>query len=153
LSLLIRVGQAEVLPRLFRHVAIPPEVASEMSHPKAPIEVRQFIAAAPAWLSVRAATMPLLLPHLDPGESEAISLAAELGAALLIDERDGRNEAQARGLVVIGALGVLERAANLGLIADLAAVHAIIRQSRFHVSEILLQASLARHLAIARGTV
>jgi len=50
-------------------------------------------------------------------------------------------------LTVIGAVGVLERAANLGLIDDLAAVHAKIRTMRFHVSEAILQASLNRHLA------
>ena len=70
-----------------------------------------------------------------------------LRAALLIDERDGRTEAQARGLTVIGAVGVLERAADAGLIPDLAAVHATIRTLNFHVADAILNASLARHLA------
>jgi hypothetical protein len=83
----------------------------------------------------------------DPGEAAAISLAAELGAALLIDELDGRREAQARGLTVIGAVGILERAADVGLIPDLAAVHTRIRGLRFHIADAILQASLARHLA------
>jgi predicted nucleic acid-binding protein len=147
LSLLIQVGQTEVLPLLFQHVVIPPEVATEMSHPKAPNEVQSFMAAPPAWLTVQVASAPLSLPHLDSGEAAAISLAAELGAALLIDERDGRSEAQARGLTVIGAIGVLERAAKLGFIPDLAEVHARIRTLRFHLSESLLESSLARHLS------
>lgn len=147
LNLLVRVGAADVLPALFQRVIIPPEVASEMSHPKAPAEVQAFIAAPPSWLTVQAPTSPLSLPHLDPGETAAISLAVELGAALLIDERDGRTEAQARGLTVIGAVGVLERAADAGLIPDLAAVHATIRTLRFHVADAILNASLARHLA------
>jgi predicted nucleic acid-binding protein len=147
LSLLIRIGQIEVLPQLFQHVLIPPEVATEMNHPKAPTELRSFMSALPAWLTVQTTLAPLPLPHLDPGEAAAISLAAELKAALLIDELDGRNEAQARGLTVIGAIGVLERAANLGLIPNLAKVHARIRNLRFHISESLLQSSLARHLS------
>jgi predicted nucleic acid-binding protein len=109
-----------------------------MHHPKAPAEVRSFIITAPSWLSVQAATTPLQLPHLDPGEAASISLAAEIGAALLIDELDGRSEAQGRGLIVIGAIGVLERAANHGLIADLAMMHSAIRDLRFHISESLL---------------
>jgi predicted nucleic acid-binding protein len=147
LNLLVRVGHAGVLPALFQHVLIPPEVAAEMAHPKAPAEVQTFIAAPPAWLTVRPTASPLPLPHLDPGEAAAISLAVEVGATLLIDERDGRQEAQARGLTVVGAVGVLEQAAGAGFVPDLAAVHAHIRRLRFHVSDAILQASLARHLA------
>lgn len=147
LNLLVRLGHADVLPALFQQVVIPPEVAAEMAHPSAPPEVRAFIAAPPAWLVTQAPTTPLPLPHLDRGEAAAISLAVELGAALLIDELDGRTEAQARGLTVIGAVGVLERAANAGLIPDLATAHAAVRGLRFHVSDAILKASLARHLA------
>lgn len=150
LNILIRIDQAELLPNLFQQVVIPPEVVKEMSHPKAPAEVRSFIALPPSWLSIQTPTTRLPLDHLDAGEAAAISLAAELGAPLLIDELDGRNEAQARGLTVIGAIGVLERAANKGLIVDLADVHTRIRALRFHVSETILQTSLARHL-ISKG--
>jgi predicted nucleic acid-binding protein len=146
-NLLVRVGAADVLPALFQRVLIPPEVAAEMRHSKAPVEIQTFVAGPPGWLSVQAPANPLPLPHLDPGEAAAISLAVELGAPLLIDERDGRQEAQARGLTVIGAIGVLERAADVGLVPDLAAVDARIRGLRFHVADAILQASLARHLA------
>ena len=151
LNLLVRIGHADVLPALFQRVFIPPEVAAEMAHPKAPAEVRAFIAAPPAWLSVQAPVSLLALPHLDAGETAAISLAVELGAALLIDERDGRQEAQARGLTVIGAVGVLENAANANLVADLAAAHARVRGLRFHIADAILDASLARHLATKSG--
>lgn len=147
LNLLIRIEQTDLLPQLFQQVVIPPEVAAEMRHAKAPDLVRSFIAGPPSWLSIQAPSVMLPLPELDPGEAAAISLAAELGAALLIDETDGRKEAQSRGLTVIGAVGVLERAANLGFISDLAAVHAKVRTMRFHVSEAVLQGSLQRHLA------
>ena len=147
LNLLVGIGHADILPALFQLVIIPPEVAAEMAHPKAPSGVRSFIAAPPPWLTVQRPSAPLSLPHLDAGEAAAISLAVELGAALLIDETDGRFEAQARGLIVIGAVGMLERAANTGLVPDLAAAHAAIRLLPFHVADSILQASLARHLA------
>lgn len=152
LNLLVRLGLADLLPALFQQVVIPPEVAAEMAHPKAPAEVQTFIAAPPTWLTVQQPTIVLPLPHLDRGEAAAISLATELGATLLIDETDGRQEAQARGLAVIGAVGVLERAANAVFIADLAEAHDRVRGLNFHVSESILQASLARHLAhVARN--
>ena len=49
-------------------------------------------------------------PSLDIGEAEAITLAAELGALLLIDEIDGRAAAAAAGIPFVGVLGVLARA-------------------------------------------
>jgi predicted nucleic acid-binding protein len=120
-----------------------------MTHPKAPAEIRAFIASHPSWLTVQTPITRLSLPNLDSGEAAAISLAAELGAALLIDEIDGRQEAQALGLTVIGAVGVLERAADAGFIADLAEAHNRVRSLNFYISDALLQASLARHLANA----
>jgi predicted nucleic acid-binding protein len=45
---------------------------------------------------------------LDAGETAAILLAEQLRAdALLIDERDGRAVALARGIAVIGTLGIV----------------------------------------------
>lgn len=146
LNILVRVGREDVLAVLFDGVMVPPAVLAEMGHPSAPPAVRAFAESRPAWLAVRAPKMVLPLAALDLGEREAISLAAELGLPLLIDERLGRREAESRGLSVIGAVGVLERAADAGVIADLAAVHEQIRQTDFRVSDRLLDASLKRHL-------
>ncbi|MGC1274329.1 MAG: hypothetical protein WBC44_11535 [Planctomycetaceae bacterium] len=77
----------------------------------------------------------------------AISLAVEFAAPLLIDEKAGRAAAQTQGVAIIGAIGVLERAADDGLIRDLASVHDAIRAIPFHIAETVLTASLARHLA------
>jgi predicted nucleic acid-binding protein len=58
---------------------------------------------------------------LDPGESEAIALAIEIGAeAVLIDEADGRAVATALGLKPRGVLGILVDAKKLGLIPEVA---------------------------------
>jgi predicted nucleic acid-binding protein len=146
LNLLVELHQIDVLAPLFGQVVIPPEVADELASPSAPPSVRAFIAAPPNWLILRPATSKLKLNNLDPGEVAAISLAHELSAPLLIDERAGRDAATAQGVMVIGAIGVLERAADRGLIADLAAVHAAIRQKTFRVADAILDDSLARHL-------
>ena len=145
LNLLIRVGQSDILPALFGTVIIPKEVAAEMAHPKAPDLVRQFVAAVPDWLVVQSPTKLLDFPTLDAGKSAAIALALELNAPLMIDEHEGRTIARSRGLVVIGAIGILERAANQGLIDNLSAVYDTIRTLRFHIADNILDESLLRH--------
>jgi uncharacterized protein len=58
-----------------------------------------------------------LRAELDPGEAEAIALALEKQADLiLVDERLGRQVAMALGLRVTGLLGVLAEAKRASLI-------------------------------------
>ena len=148
-NVLIRIGQIDVLPALFKAVVIPTAVAQELTHPATPQMVRDWMARPPAWFSVREPSSPVnptMLRHR--GERDAIRLAQEIHAdALLLDEEKARAEALALGVAVIGTVGVLQRAADQGLIADLKAVHDQLRQVKFHVSEKILQDSLARHLA------
>jgi predicted nucleic acid-binding protein len=74
--------------------------------------VRTWVKNLPLWLEVRSPTTVSRYHGLGPGEAEAIALAAELDAdLLLIDERDGTAEAKRLGLNVTGTLGVLDMAA------------------------------------------
>jgi len=61
-----------------------------------------------------------LFPDLDAGESEAILLASQMEAGLLImDEKLGRFHAKHAGLRVTGTIGVLIKAKKHGLIKTL----------------------------------
>jgi len=152
LSLLLRLKQEIVLERLFDSVLVPPEVMSELSHPKSPPEVRAFAASPPNWVAVRSASRSVPYPKLDPGEIAAIALAIELNIPLMIDELKGRKIASEQGIEVIGAVGILERAAIAGLIADPAAVFRQIRVVNFHIAQHYLDDSLARiHKALSVG--
>jgi predicted nucleic acid-binding protein len=91
---LVRIGHADVLPALYGTVVIPPTVAAELKSPRRPAEVLEFMASTPKWLSVQSPSQLQEIEDLDAGELEAISLAKELGAdLLLIDEARGREAA------------------------------------------------------------
>lgn len=112
INVLIRIGQIDVLPTLFRAVVIPTAVAEEMTRPSTPHMVRKnWMARPPAWFTVRApllAVNPKMLRHR--GERDAISLAQEMQAdALLLDEEKARADARALGIAVVGTVGVLQR--------------------------------------------
>jgi predicted nucleic acid-binding protein len=119
LNYLVLIEAVEILPQLYGSVLIPPSVLAELSDPYAPSQVRAWATQSRDWLRV----VPLLAPadsslmHLDDGERDAIALAQEQRASLLLmDERDGAAAARARNLQVIGTLGVLDAAAASGWI-------------------------------------
>jgi predicted nucleic acid-binding protein len=146
LNYLVLIDQSDLLPRLYGRVLIPPAVYQELQAEGAPASVRDWAAHRPAWLEVKPAFLPLDIENdsLDAGESEAIALALELKADLLIlDDRDARIEAARRNLTVIGKLRVLKDAAQLGLI-DLPHALQRLQQTTFRASAKLLQAMLDR---------
>ena len=76
------------------------------------------------------------------GETEAISLAVELGVlAILIDERKGRLAAEQRGLVPVGTLNVLDSADRRGFL-DFQECVARLRQTSFYVDDALVETLL-----------
>jgi len=79
--------------------------------------VRAWLAARPSWLEIRQPTRTLPPEvDLDRGEREAIAIAEELAAdLLLVDEWDARLEAERRHLRVVGTLRVLADGASRGL--------------------------------------
>ena len=81
---------------------------------------------------------------LDPGETDAISLALELKIpAILIDERRGRLAAERCGISAMGTLNILEAADTRGLV-DFEDAIARLRSTNFHVSDALIDALIAK---------
>lgn len=143
INYLLLINQINLLPRLFQQIIIPDVVRDEMFDPDASPILQQWIVNPPSWLTVQ--TVPIIdttLSSLDPGEQAAITLAQTLAADLLIiDERRGRQIAEERGLAIIGTLGILDDAADQGLI-NLSEVIAQLQQTNFRVSRRIIQALL-----------
>ncbi len=146
ISYLTILGRQDLLHELFDKVAIPRAVARELAASGAPAAARELVASPPEWLEVRTATAApgVGLEALQPGELEAIVLAEEIRAdMLLLDDRAARQVATRRGLTVTGLLGVLLEGANRGLV-DLPEAIQRLRQTKFRASPHLLQSVLSR---------
>src|SRR5262249_41298921 len=114
LLMLARTGKLDLLPQLYGEVIIPPAVQPELIHERTDLSLN---VADFSGISIIKPTGVPRFQNLDPGESEAIGLALEIGASLLLlDDRDARNVAQSCGLKITGLLGVLLEAKATGLI-------------------------------------
>lgn len=121
ISSLFLIDQLYLLPEVFGKVVIPIKVFSELLILETDFGHDLSELKSASWLEVckviNSEEVIRLKELLDDGESEAIVLAKELKADyLLIDEHEGRQVAVAEGLQIIGILGVLIQAKNLGLI-------------------------------------
>lgn len=113
------IGQLELLRKLYGQVRIPPAVQAEvLAGGASGAGIADFQKAD--WLLVTQLQDPRradLLSELDRGEAEAIALAQELRADLvIIDEQMARKHARRLGLKLSGTVGILLEAKNRGYI-------------------------------------
>lgn len=142
---LIPIGHIGLLPQLFERVVLPGVVLSELSHELAPASVRRWAGAVPAWLEVAESPAATLSAGIHKGEAAAIALAFRLQADLvLMDDRKGVIAAERLGLNVTGTLGVLDFAAERGLI-DFAQAVSALRPTTFRMPLALLGELLSKH--------
>lgn len=111
---LIQIGQADLLQKLHGRVLIPPAVRDELAitHPTIPA----FLEVCPVQDRQRVTHLEV---ELDRGEAEAIVLAKEVKAdLLLIDEKLGREVAVREGLRIAGLIGLIVEAKQQGHLAS-----------------------------------
>jgi predicted nucleic acid-binding protein len=140
---LARIAETDLLPRLYGAIVIPPAVRAEIT--KSGRERPGSVTFKSAeWLRVRkisdlSAVEPLR-GNLDAGESEAIVLALELEAdVLLMDEALGRRAASEQGVTLSGTLGTLLLAKEENVIDEVAPVVDQLISTGFRVSDSLYQ--------------
>lgn len=109
---LAQIDRLWLLRRLFVEVAVPPVVAREIA-PTTP--------QPPAWIvhrpPSRSVDPAIGRASLNPGESEAMSLALERAASgVVLDDRQARRLTQTFGLPVVGTLVILPLAKRRGLL-------------------------------------
>lgn len=138
---LLLINKIEILQILYNSVTIPQTVADELRASESPSVVKRWIAQPPDWLQIRSIEIPqaIELERLDPGERDAILLAEQLKANLVIlDDKVARQIATERGLEIIGLLGILKDAARSNLL-DLKTTFEQLQEFGFWVAPSLLQ--------------
>ena len=119
---LASIGQLKLLRGLYGSILVPAGVAAEIAE-AGYLDLAQEAVEAGEWIETREvsdrALVSALEIQLDHGESEAIALAIEREADLLLmDERRGRQIATRLGVHVIGVLGILIAGKTAGLISE-----------------------------------
>jgi hypothetical protein len=127
---LSKLDRLELLRDLFQQVSIPPTVSHEIS---------RTLPRLPDWIQV-------VVPHsvgasrevvgLHQGEIEAIALALEVSASLLIlDDLAARRHALGLGLAIIGTAGVLVMAKRSNLIPSVREALDALRRGGFRLRQ------------------
>lgn len=147
LCYLLLINLIEILPQLYGKIIIPEIVRDELLAEKSPQLVQNWIKTPPEWLEVRQNLIKpdQILSQLNVGEREAIALAEELNADLIVlDDKPARLLAQARGLKIIGLLGILGVGAERGLL-DFSEAIASLKLTTFRASPSLLEYLLQKY--------
>lgn len=144
---LVLIRQIELLQQLFGKIFMPLVVCNELKHPSAPAVVSEWMRSPPGWLDVAPTTGRLdpELDTLDDGERAAINLALSIHANLiLIDDRKGAAAALKKDLEATGTLGILDLAAQRGLL-DLPAALLALTSTNFRYQQTMIDALLDQH--------
>ena len=147
---LARIGQHDLLRRLYGRVVVAPAVHTELAidsnRPGAKALAGVFAAG---WVVIEAVTDSSerweLNQLLGPGEAQAIALAEQEHARfLLIDDARGRRTARSRGIPVVGVAGVLLVAKSRGELAAVGPVLDRLSNAGYRLSPRLVAGTLVR---------
>lgn len=118
---LLKLNRLELLQRLYNQIYIPTAVFKEIEAGKAKGYYKAL--SKIDWINIIETQDKQAVKYfldLDEGEAEAIVLAAEIKADLIIlDEKLGRFHAKHADLKITGTIGILIKAKSEGLIGEL----------------------------------
>jgi predicted nucleic acid-binding protein len=145
---LSRIGHLDLLAQLFETVHISMEVYDEVvivgaGRPGAKsVPLASWIKVTPVQ-SLADLEKTIEETELGAGEVSTVQLARELGIeVVLIDERRARGYAEAKGLITLGCIGILETLHRKGALPDLRSAYMRLLEQKFRIELRMLQQSL-----------
>jgi len=116
---LTRIGQLELLPRIFSEIIAPPEVWHEVTIKGQGLPGADEISQV-KWIKIQTPLPQLVQPLsilVDAGEAQSIALAQTTpGSIILLDDARARKIAARLNIKQIGTIGLLLCAKRMGLI-------------------------------------
>ncbi|SHI76442.1 hypothetical protein SAMN05443429_10489 [Cruoricaptor ignavus] len=134
---LLKIGRLEILRELYGEILVPQAVFEEIEAGKNKLFYQDL--SLISWVKIEEVQNKNSLAYfldLDKGEAEAIALAVETNADLLIiDEKLGRFHAKHAGLKITGTIGVLLKAKSHGIIQQIQPLLIELRNSSTWISD------------------
>ena len=136
-----RLGQLELLHKLYGRILVPEAVIKELEAGGDQGEDVPDIADCD-WVevcSVRVPEVVSLIADLGPGEAQVLAMALENpGSLAIIDDRLARELARARNIRITGTVGILLKAKQAGYIKSVKSLLKTLIQLDFRLSEDVL---------------
>lgn len=131
-----QLGCIDLLPALYSKVVVPKSVVAELAAGRAVGHDVPDVTTLPWAVVVSSPTLALLAlaTDLGKGESEAIAIAHERNALLILDDALARRHANLIGVTLTGTLGVLLKAKSDGLIPNVSTLVGRLTQLGFRLS-------------------
>lgn len=143
---LLKLGRLEILKQLYSEINIPTAVYNEIEAGKNKVYYTDL--SKLEWIKILEIKDKQAVKYfldLDAGEAEAIVLATELAADLIIiDEKLGRFHAKYAELKVTGTIGILIKAKTKGLVDELKPLLNKLSEKEVWISEKLKKEILAK---------
>lgn len=142
LILLHKIGELDLLRKVYDSVSTTPEV------------VEEFQDELPNWIKIESVRdkkyQAFLETQIDWGEASAIALAIETNAdLLLLDDLKARRMATKLNLKITGTLGVIHRAKQIGVIEAVRPLIEKLKATNFRIAENIIEELLRRNNEIA----
>jgi len=133
------------LEEIFGIVYVSPKVMEEVSVPGKEGYEKISSAGFIKVVEVRDKSLVTVFTEIEMGEAESIALARELSADLiLLDEKEARRIAERLGLRVLGTVGVLLLAKEMGYISKIKPFLYELVKKRFRIGEEVIRKVLKK---------
>lgn len=132
-----KLGSIDLLPALYPYVLVPASVVEELAAGRAAGHDVPNVAVLPWARVVSSPTLALLAlaTDLGKGEAEAIAVAHERNALLILDDGLARRHAKLVGVRLTGTLGILLKAKTAGHISAVAPLVSRLTDHGFRLSK------------------
>ena len=138
LIILHKIGELDLLKKVYNSVLVTPEVGQEFSD------------TLPLWIKIEKVKdkkyQKFLETQIDLGEASAVALAMEMDSPLLLlDDLKARKLATKLHIKFTGTLGVINKAKQIGVLEEVRPIIEKLMETDFRISENIIEEILRKN--------